>query len=134
MRAEGLPSTVSKPKVDFDRPRDAAVALLLGSEGGTTNLGISALDSILAGTPLARVQLRGQDSSSGTTYTAAVRADDNVIIEGNYRANNASTGPEDQGNTGAGATVDYRVGKNVSTRVQFGTIGTGVDLVYQYRY
>jgi hypothetical protein len=33
-----------------------------------------------------------------------------------------------------GAAVDYRVTKTISVRGQLGTIGTGVDLVYQYRY
>ena len=33
-----------------------------------------------------------------------------------------------------GAAVDYRMTKTISVRAQLGTIGTGVDLLYQYRY
>lgn len=52
-----ISGTVSKPKVQFDRPQADAVALLAGtteSGKGATNVGISALDSLLADTPLAR--------------------------------------------------------------------------------
>lgn len=131
-----ISGTISKPRVQFDRPQDQALALLLGGTdaGSTTNIGIGALDTLLADTPLARVQLRGkdsQDSSKGATYTAAYRASDRVIVEGNYQA----AGRENSEQAGTvGAAVDYRVTKTVSVRAQLGTIGTGVDLVYQYRY
>jgi translocation and assembly module TamB len=135
-----ISGTVSKPKVQFDRPQADAVALLAGtteSGKGATNVGISALDSLLADTPLARVQLRGKDADEagkGSTYTAAYRASDRIVVEGNYRAASAqSTSQFGQGST-VGAAVDYRVTKTISVRGQLGTIGTGVDLVYQYRY
>jgi translocation and assembly module TamB len=135
-----ISGTVSKPKVQFDRPQAAAVALLAGtteSGKGATNVGISALDSLLADTPLARVQLRGKDADEagkGATYTAAYRASDRVVVEGNYQAAAAqSSSQPGQGST-IGAAVDYRVTKTLSVRGQLGTIGTGVDLVYQYRY
>lgn len=135
-----ISGTVSKPKVQFDRPQAAAVALLAGtteSGKGATNVGISALDSLLADTPLARVQLRGKDAEEagkGSTYTAAYRASDRIVVEGNYQAASAqSSSQPGQGST-VGAAVDYRVTKTISVRGQLGTIGTGVDLVYQYRY
>ncbi len=135
-----ISGTVSKPKVQFDRPQADAVALLAGtteSGKGATNVGISALDSLLADTPLARVQLRGKDAEEagkGSTYTAAYRASDRIVVEGNYQAASAqSSSQPGQGST-VGAAVDYRVTKTISVRGQLGTIGTGVDLVYQYRY
>lgn len=135
-----ISGTVSKPKVQFDRPQADALALLAGttdSGKGATNVGISALDSLLADTPLARVQLRGQDSNEagkGATYTAAYRASDRVIVEGNYRAGATGGGEGQSQGQAVGAAVDYRVTKTISVRGQLGTIGTGVDLVYQYRY
>jgi hypothetical protein len=128
--------TISKPKVQFDRPPDQALALLRGgSDTGTTDIGFSVLDSLLADTPLARVQLRGQDSQDttrGATYTAAYRASDRITVEGNYQAPGA-TESSDQIAT-VGAAVDWRLTKTISLRGQLGTIGTGVDLIYQYRY
>jgi autotransporter translocation and assembly factor TamB len=128
--------TLSKPKVQFDRPPDQALALLRGgSDTGTTDIGFSVLDTLLADTPLARVQLRGQDSQDtthGATYTAAYRASDRITVEGNYQAPGA-TESSDQIAT-VGAAVDWRLTKTISLRGQLGTIGTGVDLIYQYRY
>ncbi|MDF3069410.1 MAG: hypothetical protein K0R38_5011, partial [Polyangiaceae bacterium] len=135
-----ISGTVSKPKVQFDRPQADAVALLAGttqSGKGATNVGISALDSLLADTPLARVQLRGKDADEagkGSTYTAAYRASDRIVVEGNYRAASAQSGSQPGQSGTVGAAVDYRVTKTISVRGQLGTIGTGVDLVYQYRY
>lgn len=127
--------TISKPRVQFDRPQDQALALLLGgSDSGTANIGVGALDTLLADTPLARVQLGGRESSDttkGAIYTAAYRASDRVIVEGNYQA----AGTDNPGEAGnVGAAVDWRLTKTISLRGQLGTIGTGVDLVYQYRY
>jgi autotransporter translocation and assembly factor TamB len=124
--------TLSKPVFNFDRSRADALALL--GSGDVSSLGINALESLLQGTPLDRVQVRkssDDDEASGDTYTAAVRVNDRVIVEGNYQASTAENSSE----IGQlGAAVDYRFGKNWSVRGQLGTIGTGVDLVYQYRY
>ena len=73
----------------------------------------------------------GEEGATGDTYTAAYRMNDRVIVEGNYQAAE-STDSEEPGSVGA--AVDVRLGKNWSVRGQLGTIGTGVDLVYQYRY
>ena len=57
-----------------------------------------------------------------------------MIVEGNYQAASASN-PGDANTMGTvGAAVDYRMTKTVTVRAQLGTIGTGVDLLYQYRY
>ena len=111
----------SKPKILFDRPQQDALSMLGSSTAGTgaANIGISALDSLLAGTPLARVQLRGARTAptmaplkGAMTYTAAYRASDRVIVEGNYQAA-GSLNPEEQ--SMVGAAVDYRMTKTVSS-------------------
>ncbi len=58
------------------------------------------------------------------------------VVEGNYRAGGGdSTASDAQSSTPEfSGAVDWRVGKNVSVRGQLGTIGTGVELVYQYEY
>lgn len=133
-----ISGTLSNPQVLFDRPQADALALLAGttdSSVGAANIGVSALDSLLASTPLSRLQLRGKDStdgSTGATYTAAYRASDRVTVEGNYQQAAGNANPD---NTfGVAAAVDWRLTRALSLRAQLGTIGTGVDLVYQYRY
>lgn len=129
--------TLTHPKVTFDRSTESAMQVLLKDDASATNLGIGVLDRLIGDTPLSRVQLRSQDSSeSGTTYTAAYRLNEQFVVEGNYRASaGSSSAAQDSGSAGDyGAAVDWRVGKNVSVRGQLGTIGTGVELVYQYKY
>jgi autotransporter translocation and assembly factor TamB len=127
--------TLTRPEVKFDRPREQAMAVLLKDDASATNLGIGVLDTLIGDTPLARVQLRTQDGSEtgdSTTYTAAYRVNEKVVVEGNYRAGSGNDSSDTT--AGASAAVDWRVGKNVSVRGQLGTIGTGVELVYQYEY
>jgi autotransporter translocation and assembly factor TamB len=127
--------TVSKPKLRFDRPDEQAWAMLLG--GDASDITLTALDTLLADTPLAGVQVRktsaNEEEDEGATYTASYRVGERVIVEGNYQEAQ-STGPDDTTAGGVGASVDWRMTKNWSLRGQLGTIGTGVDIVYQYRY
>jgi autotransporter translocation and assembly factor TamB len=125
--------TLSEPVLKFDRPSEDAWSMLL--DQGVATLGIGALDTLLSDTPLARVQLRGQEGEQGTTYSAAYRVNNQVIVEGNYQAtNNSSSGTDGPAAGNVGAAVDWRFAPRWSVRGQLGTIGTGVDLVYQYRY
>lgn len=125
--------TVSKPKLRFDRSEQAAWALLLGGDG--SDITLNALDTLLAGTPLAGVQIRKtnaeNDGDGGAVYTASYRVSERFIVEGNYQEAE-TTATEDTG--GVGAAVDWRMTKSWSLRGQLGTIGTGVDIIYQYRY
>jgi hypothetical protein len=127
--------TVSKPKLRFDRPDEQAWAMLLG--GDASDITLTALDTLLADTPLAGVQVRKTASENeddeGAIYTASYRLGERVIVEGNYQEAQA-TGVDSTTAGGVGASVDWRMTKNWSLRGQLGTIGTGVDLVYQYRY
>ena len=125
--------TLSAPILKFDRPSEDAWSMLL--DQGVTTIGLGALDTLLADTPLARVQLRGQEGEQGTTYSAAYRVNNQVIVEGNYQAaSNSSSNPDGPAAGNVGAAVDWRFAPRWSVRGQLGTIGTGVDLVYQYRY
>jgi hypothetical protein len=133
MRVTG---TLAAPEVAFDPPE--ATALLLG--GDASALGVSALDALLGQTPLARVQLSARadnDDRTGagdsTTYTAAVRASDTVVVEGSYRGQAAGSDPNQPGGD-VSAAIEWRFRKRWSVRTEIGTIGTGIDLLYQYRY
>jgi hypothetical protein len=120
-------------------------ALLLGggpsdsSEAQTAGVGYGAdfVSELLADTKLPHVELRTGSESAGEdrryqTYTAAVQISDNVWFEGSYKALSATeTGEDGDAYTG---TVDWRFRQNWSLRTEIGNVGTGVDLLWQYRY
>ena len=72
------------------------------------------------------------DRRSYSTYSAAVPISDQVWFEGSYKTLN-SPDTREQGSAVSG-TVDFRFRRNWSLRTEIGTIGTGVDLLWNYRY
>jgi autotransporter translocation and assembly factor TamB len=120
-------------------------ALLLG--GGTSDAGepqtagvgygADFVSALLADTNLPHVELRtGTETASNDrryqTYTAAVQISQNVWFEGSYKALSANeTGEGGDAYTG---TVDWRFLRNWSLRTEIGNVGTGLDLLWQYRY
>jgi hypothetical protein len=127
-------------------------ALLLGgagsAEGGgdarAAGAGVGAdqvLGPLLANTPLRRWELRaGSEQTANqrtySTYSAAVPIGDQLWFEGSYKAlNTGGASQAESTNTSAwSGTVDWRFRRNWSLRTELGTIGTGVDLVWNYRY
>jgi hypothetical protein len=124
-------------------------ALLLGGtgaggEGGdarAAGAGVGAdrlLGPLLQNTPLRRVEIRAgneqtADQRTYSTYTAAVPVGENVWFEGSYKSLNSNENTEQASNAFSG-TIDWRFRRNWSLRTEVGTIGTGIDLVWQYRY
>jgi hypothetical protein len=128
-------------------------ALLLGGTGSgesggdarAAGAGVGAdqlLGPLLANTPLRRVELRAgseqtADQRTYSTYSAAVPIGDQLWFEGSYKSltnrngNDAST---TNATNAVSGTVDWRFRRNWSLRTELGTIGTGVDLVWNYRY
>jgi hypothetical protein len=136
-------------RLSSDPPRSEQdiYALLLGGtgsggEGGdptATGAGVGAdlLGSLLVNTPLRQVEFRAgseqlTDQRSYSTYTAAVPISDEVWFEGSYKSLNTSD-PTQERDAFSG-TIDWRFRRNWSLRTEVGTIGTGLDLVWQYRY
>jgi translocation and assembly module TamB len=124
-------------------------AVLLGGSGGpeggggdarAAGAGVGAdqlLGPLLANTPLRKVEIRTgseltADRRSYSTYSAAVPISDQVWFEGSYKTLN-SPDRREQGSAVSG-TVDFRFRRNWSLRTEIGTIGTGVDLLWNYRY
>ncbi len=122
-------------------------ALLLGgsgsAEGGDARIaGASVgadqvLGPLLENTPLRNVEIRtgseqAADQRTYSTYTAAVPLSEQVWFEGSYKALNSQVSNE-QSNAFSG-TLDWRFRRNWSLRTEVGTIGTGVDLLWNYRY
>lgn len=127
------------------RSQEEIWALLLGRGSGEETAPGAAgaivgaqqlLAPILQNTPVGRVTLRADEAVLGdrsyTTYSAAVPLGDKIWFEGSYHAPNAT---EEEGHSGAvSGTVDWRFRPHWSLRTEVGTIGTGLDLVWQYRY
>jgi hypothetical protein len=120
-------------------------ALLLGggtaesgdAQGAGVGYGADFVTELLADTKLPHVELRtGSETVSDdrryATYTAAVQISESVWFEGSYKALSASETTED-GDAVTG-TVDWRFQQNWSLRTELGNLGTGVDLLWQYRY
>ncbi|MGC4092317.1 MAG: translocation/assembly module TamB domain-containing protein [Polyangiaceae bacterium] len=135
--------TLSSP----GRDQQQIYALLLGGSGATeggdaraAGAGVGAdqlLGPLLANTPLRNVELHtgnelSADRRSYSTYSAAVPISENVWFEGSYKTLNTQDSRA-QGNAVSG-TVDFRFRRNWSLRTEVGTIGTGVDLLWNYRY
>jgi translocation and assembly module TamB len=121
-------------------------ALLLGgssTQGGeaqAAGLGYGAdfVGQLLADTPLKQVQIRTgnettADDLSYATYSAVVPVSENVWVELSYKSLEAS-GPAAEQHDAASAIVDWRFKRDWSLRTEAGTIGTGLDLLWQYRY
>jgi autotransporter translocation and assembly factor TamB len=119
-------------------------ALLLGggtsqssAQGAGVGYGADFVSALLADTKLPHVELRtGSEAASDdrryATYTAAVQISESVWFEGSYKALSASE-TNDEGDAVTG-TVDWRFQQNWSLRTELGNLGTGVDLLWQYRY
>jgi hypothetical protein len=126
-------------------PQAEIQALLLGggsSEGGeaqAAGLGYGAdfVGQLLADTPLRRVELRTGTGTTGddlaySTYSAAVPVGENVWVELAYK-NLESSGSVEQRDS-ASAIIDWRFKRDWSLRTEAGTVGTGIDMLWQYRY
>jgi hypothetical protein len=121
-------------------------ALLLGGGGSRDNgqaqaagLGYGAdfVGQLLADTPLQRVELRTgtettADDVSYSTYSAAVPVSENVWVELAYKSLEAGGATEQR--DAASAIVDWRFKRDWSLRTEAGTVGAGLDMLWQYRY
>ncbi|MFO7177409.1 MAG: translocation/assembly module TamB domain-containing protein [Pseudomonadota bacterium] len=131
---------------DPPRSEQEIHALLLGGssgEGGgdaavtSASVGADILGTLLVNTPLRRVELRAgseqsADRRSYSTYSAAVPIGDDIWFEGSYKL--LSSGDPNAATQAVSGTIDWRFRRNWSLRTEVGTIGTGLDLVWQYRY
>jgi hypothetical protein len=144
--------TLKEPKLEDPtssppKTKEEIWALLVGF-GGTTDetatpsaagalVGAQQLLSpFLQNTVARKISLRAKESEkadrSYTTYTAAIPIGDKIWFEGSYHMPTANESDEYQ--DAVSGTVDWRFRPHWSLRTEVGTIGTGLDLVWQYRY
>ncbi|HET9953740.1 MAG TPA: translocation/assembly module TamB domain-containing protein, partial [Polyangiaceae bacterium] len=133
------------------RTEQEAYAILLGSSTSVDDssaagaraagAGVGAdrlLGPLLQNTPLHRVELRtGSERVANqrtySTYTAAVPVAEDIWFEGSYKSLNRTNVNNDTVSAWSG-TVDWRFRRNWSLRTEVGTIGTGMDVLWNYRY
>ncbi|MEZ4225436.1 MAG: translocation/assembly module TamB domain-containing protein [Polyangiaceae bacterium] len=119
-----------------DHSEDEAMALLLGGGGDlATGAGIGALNAIFGDALQGRVEVRTATYEDKSAHTVAVNLGENIWFEGTYRQSAQTV----QSSTGAdkvdvSGTIDWRFRHDWSLRTEIGTLGTGLDLLWQYRY
>ncbi len=131
-------------------------ALLFGGGAGNTEssaadpalgAGATMLSEVLGNTALRGVELRAgveQRTSNTSTqsaqlannewrsYAAAVPLSDDVWFEGSYKTEERSTATE--GHSGFSGTIDWRFKQDWALRTEAGQLGTGLDVLWYYRY
>jgi len=131
-------------------------ALLFGGGAGNTEssaadpalgAGATMLSEVLGNTALRGVELRAgieQRSNNTSTqsaqltsnewrsYAAAVPLSDDVWFEGSYKQEERSTATE--GHSGFSGTIDWRFKQDWALRTEAGQLGTGLDVLWYYRY
>ncbi len=126
------------------------MALVLGGGGGQEgNVGVAylaaAVNEAIGETGLKNVEIyagRETEASEGqvarlserawNSYSASVQISDELWFEGSYRQESA--GPETDPRSGVSGTLDWRFAPNWSARSEVGTLGFGLDLMWQHRY
>ncbi len=95
---------------------------------------------LLANTPLANLEIKAgtettADQRSYSTYSAAYPITDELWFEGSYKTlQQQDLSTANTNNNAFSGTFDWRFRRNWSLRTEVGTIGTGVDLLWQHRY
>jgi len=132
--------TFEEPRLVFRSdpplPEPQVMALLLGGPlGAASEVGNELIAGLFDETLLGRVELRAETEGAEETeaYTAKVRLRENLFFETTYRRGFERVDPNADTPDVSG-TFDWRFRRNWSLRTQVGTLGTGVDLLWQYRY
>lgn len=79
-------------------------------------------------------RMASMNDSTWDSYTAAFPINDKLWFEGSLSRSGAGAGPQGGRRHGVSGTLDWRFHPNWSLRTEIGTLGTGLDLVWQYRY
>jgi translocation and assembly module TamB len=150
--------TLKESKVTFSsdpaRPEPEIMALLLGGQApssgvddesgggsgaaaaGSAAVGGAApiVNELLKDSPLGAVEFRTATYEGRSSYTAAVRVTDSVWLETTYRSRETEQNAPTAETPDVSGTIDWRFRRNWSLRTEIGTLGTGMDLLWQYRY
>jgi len=105
-----------------------------GLSAGTGLIG----QRLFTNTPLDKLQLKAgsetsADQQSYQTYSASWQVSDTIWFEGSYKTLQGGDASAPNATAWSG-TFDWRFRKNWSLRSELGTIGMGMDLLWQYKY
>jgi hypothetical protein len=76
----------------------------------------------------------GQTRDQRTRYVAAYRVSDTVWIDLAYSNRDVNSQDDPNPRPDLSTAIDYRFRKNWSLRSEVGTLGAGLELLWQYRY
>lgn len=125
----------------------AIEAALLNAPTGDTNQATTGVGAgagylgkqLLQNTPLSNLEIKAgaettADQRLYSTYSAAYPITDELWFEGSYKTLQNQDLSGATNTTAFSGTFDWRFRRNWSLRTEVGTIGTGLDLLWQYRY
>ncbi len=151
--------TAEKPQLNWESDpalpggEQAIVALVLGTGGGETAgeasgagiaYGAAIVNELLGQTGIKNVEIyasregasQGQVASlserTWDSYTAAYRVSDELWFEGSFKQESTTLDTETR--SGVSGALDWRFKRNWSLRTEVGTLGGGVDLLWQHSY
>jgi hypothetical protein len=104
-----------------------------GNAVSSAGLGVAAMGvNEMLGSSLKDVELR-VDPGESQSYTAAVRLNDKLWLEGRYQRDDTAAAIGGPSNVVSGA-FDYRFARKWSLRTELGNAGGTFDLLWQHRY
>jgi hypothetical protein len=125
----------------------AIEAALLNAPTGDTNQAAAGVGAgagylgkqLLQNTALSSLEIKAgaettADQRLYSTYSAAYPITDELWFEGSYKTLQGQDLSGASNTTAFSGTFDWRFRRNWSLRTEVGTIGTGLDLLWQYRY
>jgi hypothetical protein len=127
-RLVGVSSSTASNGDESEDPNNTAAGRVGAAGVGAAALGLNEL----FGGSLRDVEIR-LDPGENASYTAAVRLNDKLWLEGSYQHNDTTITYGEPSNVVTGA-LDYRFMRNWSLRTELGNAGGTVDLLWQRRY
>lgn len=133
--ADPLRLLLAGPSATDAESETSGVAALAGAGA----IGGAAFQELFGGTPLGSVvefRTSASETTTKASYTAAVKISEKIWFEGTYRIRdlNQPTNTPNADRPDFSGTLDWRFRPRWSVRTEVGTIGAGVDLLWQYRY
>lgn len=124
------------------------IALVLGGGGGSDQTSVGRSSIAIAANELANVEglefyttshassgegrVARLTESSWDSYTAAYQISDELWFEGSFKS--GTVGVHNETKNGVSGTLDWRFHPHWSARTEIGTLGAGLDMLWQYRY
>lgn len=138
----------SEPALPGGEADIIALVLGAGGGGGETSTGVGSTSLAIAANELSDVEglefyttthaqggegrVAGLNNSNWDSYTAAYQISDKLWFEGSFQQR--SVGLNSEARPGVSGTLDWRFHPQWSARTEIGTLGAGLDMLWQYRY